>query len=462
MIYYKELVASHERKVFERLQKAFEGTSFSVEAFPKEGHYSDDRGFVVPDIVIYDDGRPVAAIEVKNAGISFSRLDYDSQLKRYGHWLSNNYQQSIFVITDGESFALRDRGSYAHYEKPYQRRGDEVLLTFALFVSYIKGGGGPLDYRLRRDEYYEEYLLDVADEFGIDGLRVRNWLFSHGPRILFKENQYSYCFASDDIEKDFFLSLLGFPEGRELCRYTSLDSLFRLLKDKKQNMCSIVCMNDKGELSYVDSVVPRLPVMPVPDDPNNCFILSLLPADPHEDELTFWRLYGDDASGACLTYEVKPGINTDIYPDFFLARVSYQREDGRHPELEFIKTLTSRATKEGKTFTMRNWHIWKHFFKTRHFAIEDEVRLLYMNSGGKKPELDWIKNATNRIVSKMVLFTLTPRSNALFKFPLSLSKVLIGPKITESEVVNQYRYMGTTNLKKINSIGASHLTDIYR
>lgn len=62
----------------------------------------------------------------------------------------------------------------------------------------------------------------------------------------------------------------------------------------------------------------------------------------------------------------------------------------------------------------------------------------------------------------MVLFKLNPRSNTPIKFPLYLSRVLIGPKITESDVVEQYRYMGKTNLKKIQSIEASSLADIYR
>ena len=40
-----------------------------------------------------------------------------------------------------------------------------------------------------------------------------------------------------------------------VCRYTTLKSLFLAMNSGNNVMCSITCMNDKGETSYADKYV---------------------------------------------------------------------------------------------------------------------------------------------------------------------------------------------------------------
>ena len=95
----------------------------------------------------------------------------------------------------------------------------------------------------------------------------------------------------DDCIHAFFQNLLGRTVDGKLCRYTSRENLFMIL-DTQQNMCCVVFMNDKGESNYFDDKI-SIQYESVPDDSNNCFIMSLLRIEHEdEDELTYWRLYG--------------------------------------------------------------------------------------------------------------------------------------------------------------------------
>jgi len=447
-----------EREVYEKLRAALQQFDFNVGRFHQEDyHHRGEQGSFFPDLAIYSKNELVALVEIKGKQFLESHPNYSALLQSYKDRLSAELKNKLFVVSDGVSFILEDNRS----------RG--ALMNIEMFVAYLTKHLSLAYKRVRDCGEVFSFIEKQIRESGLNQVDWMDWFYSLDEFSCFEENSFSYRFADEEFENQFFLNLLGRVDSLELCRYSTLDSLFRLLKNAKQNMCSIVCMNDKGELNYVNTrVAPSY--SSIPEDPNNCFILSLLPVrpnnvlpdKPHEDELTFWRLYGDDASGVCLTYSVNPGINTDKYPAFKLARVSYEREDGSHPELSFVNALMSSNTINGKALSFRNWHIWKHFFKNRHFAIEDEVRLLYMPQKGSKPEIEWIKNDSNKIVSKMCLFTLKPRKNTRIKFPLTLVSALIGPKITEPEVVEQYEYMRGANLKKMRSIGPSKLTDIYR
>lgn len=95
-------------------------------------------------------------------------------------------------------------------------------------------------------------------------------------------------------------------------------------------------------------------------DNNNSYILSCC-ASNKIDDLTMWRLYGQNAMGTCLVYDVKEEfIDND---SFFFASVSYGQSEKKHEELDFIWKIL-RWKKNGWKFKFNRWHIWKHFFKS--------------------------------------------------------------------------------------------------
>ena len=124
---------------------------------------------------------------------------------------------------------------------------------------------------------------------------------------------------------------------------------------------------------------------------SNCFILSLMPHDK-SDDLTMWRLYGDDAKGVCLNYEIKEKQRgRRLNGDFYISCISYGESEKVHRELDFLLKVMQININHWQ-FKLNRWHIWKHFFKSFRFKDEKEVRLLYLSDGKKKEDKQWIEN----------------------------------------------------------------------
>lgn len=240
-----------------------------------------------------------------------------------------------------------------------------------------------------------------------------------------------------DFEQDLFTSLVGKCTETKLCRYTTLDSLFRILSNKKMSMCGIACMNDRSECYYVDHYLKESYHQRVSDFSldevrmlNNFFILSCSDMTM-EDNLLMWRMYAKEATGVCLDYTVDI---SRIKKPFYLAKVSYAQKDGFHPELEFIRDCMNISI-QGRRFRFKNLSLWKHFFKQYEYKDECEVRLLYAQTDYSKYK--WIKTS-DHIMCPVVEFNLKDPDS----FPLTLSKVILGPKSPENDTnVSQIRLL---------------------
>jgi hypothetical protein len=156
------------------------------------------------------------------------------------------------------------------------------------------------------------------------------------------------------------------------------------------------------------------------------------------DDLTMWRLYGDDAKGVCLNYEIKEKQRgRKLKGDFYISCISYGESDKVHRELDFICKVGLMNINHWQ-FQFNRWHIWKHFFKSFRFKDEKEVRLLYLSDGKKKEEKRWIENSESGIVSKMLLFPMIPTNS----FPLNLTNVIVGPKAPEPrKIAEQFSFI---------------------
>lgn len=261
------------------------------------------------------------------------------------------------------------------------------------------------------------------------------------------EDHDTYFMLTPKYERLFFCSLLGSTSGapKRVCRYTSLSSLFRMLSEAKQSMCSTICMNDKTEndysIKYISDAVPLSNVIqrmearsPKTDAQSMSFILSGSRMGK-KDDLNMWRLYGDDSKGVCLWYEIE-----DMPDNFFLSRVSYAKNE-THAELAYLASKMGRAVC-GRNFEVRNLNSWLHFFKPAEYAIEEEIRLLY-----EMPDVNmleslygkWILNSDNGIIAPVVSFSVDKKN---CQFPLVLSRIILGPNLRERNInIEQLRLM---------------------
>ena len=249
--------------------------------------------------------------------------------------------------------------------------------------------------------------------------------------------------------------MLGEYKKDDLCRFTTMNSIFRTCNEKAQSMCCIICMNDKSETDYATQKL-NLTIQNDSEEINGCYIMSCCDIES-KNNFTMWRLYADDAKGVCIEYKKE-----DLSQNFFLAPICYARnEQQEHPELEFIKKLQEEKI-NGKSLKFNRLFIWKHFFKPFEYRDEKEIRLLFNKKciasepkdfgKDENPSFQrkWIYESEFGIISPIVTFSVEKNNN---QFPLLLNKITLGPKAKEVNVnINQLTYLiEVKGIKHINT-----------
>ena len=313
--------------------------------------------------------------------------------------------------------------------------------SFDNMVVAIKGNQS-CGKRLAPEDIVAEFMEFIPDELNeelnLEQIKALQAIFTE-ENLVYDEAKAS-MWLKTEAEDAFFKILLHCKDNddayKNVCRYTSLNSLFLTMKGRSHVMCSITCMNDKGETSYADKYVGYGSFASTDNsikENNDCFILSCC-NEEMADNLTMWRLYGNDGKGVCLEYEID--LSKIDNKEFFFGPVSYGLSMNNHPALEYVRKIRHWKN-NGWRFDLKRWYIWKHFFKSHLFKEEHEVRLLYIWTEKSLEKPEWIMDASNNIASRICVFPIDEE-----RLPLSLIKAIIGPKCPEQgSNVDQFNYM---------------------
>ncbi len=227
---------------------------------------------------------------------------------------------------------------------------------------------------------------------------------------------------TEEAEQSLFRAILG-RTPTQLCRFSSFRSVFRILKNGKLYLNNIMNMNDKTEGAYYDSYLSG------PDKNTDVsanmieyFIMSCSDTKKASD-FDMWRLYGNDTKGCCILFS----YNKSKSYDFKIFPISYARKDGKHPEVEFINNLVTKALDRGERIVIKRLDEWKLFFKPYEYHNEKEIRILRsygQNTNGFEEE--YFINEQYGIASKSLAFGFND-------FPLKLDKIILGPGLPEKE-----------------------------
>ena len=188
-------------------------------------------------------------------------------------------------------------------------------------------------------------------------------------------------------------------------------------------------MNDTTEVNYVENYITgtnrdfaQAPWQTV-DAYNRRFISS---CSLKEDDLTQWRLYADDSKGVCLVFSINEELLTS---KFILKRISYGGEGNIHPELDLIKNIIAELkSRLNIDFEFKTLSTWKHFFKPSDYAVEDEVRLLFILNQNEVKK-GWVLTGSHGILNPYVEFKLNGDG-----LPVELTEIVLGPKGPEKEI----------------------------
>lgn len=272
-------------------------------------------------------------------------------------------------------------------------------------------------------------LIDEAKDLRYTDAGLKALEMLQNLQVEFDQVTKRCCVKNKNNEHNFFKTILKSYEEEYICRYMTYGSLERILREKKQSVCSIVCMNDETECYYADDYVTNHGDEKVKDallmnyeELNDCQISSCTDI-MMADNLSMWRLYGNDATGVCLKFKVRKDL-LDVKL-FYLYHVSYADEDNKHKELDLIARLRDLKIRE-YSFEFKTWYIWKHFFKPVYYKDEKEVRLLYFKQDGD--QLKWINAGS--IMAPVIEFGIEQGKN---EYPLVLSEIMLGPKFPEAK-----------------------------
>lgn len=265
------------------------------------------------------------------------------------------------------------------------------------------------------EEKFKQVIINFIRLQNNKNKTINNWqgladLIESRKDFIIKEKKLIYFEIS--FEEKLFNLLLNPQKISSVCRYISFDSLFAMLYHKKFRM------NDKSEIDYVENFIygnnrndNRGEIQSI----NNTFILSCCDLEKR-DNLTMWRLYGDDAKGVNLICAIK---DTAV-DDFNVAEVIYDTQI-----LELLKKVVSIFSKYGFKFVFKKLYYYKHFFKSKDYKEEKEIRLLY--KGENKIQKKWQIAQPFNILNPYIEININ-------EFPLQLREIILGPTLKEQMV----------------------------
>jgi hypothetical protein len=378
------------------------------------------------DIVIYKGTHPVAVVEIK------SNLKNKDLLAR-----ATDQVRSALSITNSRYGIVTDNEKYFFYDRNNKEQ-DFIESSFeAIIIKLINSEKITID---KADKELIVKIIIKAAEKHLEGneefqtfIKSKSFL----NRITFDNNSNSYLFSNDDegilaFENQFFIKMFGEFKETQICRYTSLNTIFDMLNYVSFRMSGLVGMNDKSEINYVDTYLNGIE-KPLNKEHyntikaiNNRYITSCSQIS-RKDDLTLWRLYSDDAKGVCLVFQVK---RQNLNNHTLLQRVKYADKNGKHKELDFLKQIKDDVEdKTGFKFEFRKIGYWKHFFKPHDYNIEEEVRLLIIDDNSLDIiKSDWVMTYTHSIINPIMDFRLNSKT-----FPIQLREIILGPKCNEQE-----------------------------
>ncbi|MEI6820838.1 MAG: DUF2971 domain-containing protein [Bacteroidota bacterium] len=375
------------------------------------------------DISINIGSRILAIIELKNSQF-FESFDF-SRIEKFA--FENNIR--FVILSDGERFLVTEKGYTNH----------RALLSFNEFIEAL------IKYKIRDIETLKVQIADliknliIKSEFRFLKEQIYNIFNQIVNAVEYDEIDQMFSFKNptdiENIENRIFRLLLKDNKPlKKIFRYTTVNTLFAMLNYNSFRMNCLVGMNDTTEVNYTENYITGTnrdytqAFWKTIDAYNRRFISS---CSLKEDDLTQWRLYAEDSKGVCLVLNIN---EEHLNSKFILKRISYGKPGGIHPDLDLIKNIIAELkNKLNINFEFKTLSTWKHFFKPSDYAVEDEVRLLYILNEKEAPK-GWVLTTSHGILNPYVEFKLNGDG-----LPFELTEIILGSKSPEKEI-NQKQF----------------------
>lgn len=363
----------------------------------------------IPDYVIDRKSKPFLIIEEKDKITPFTKSVFAKEVSEWDAYGILKYEETFKVYG---RLSCNEVGEFNDLISAIRK-----VLEMAGLEGLSKDGGGNTSNEICG-------LIRISANAHLDGEirdRVINLLDHWGKSsaAVYEVENGSYV-LTDSAESALLDTLLGNCKSDDyLCRYCSLQSLFRMLKNRKYYLNNILNMNDRSEGIYFEEQIQGGHEETL-FNKIEYFIMACSSSEK-KDDFDMWRLYGEDTKGCCLIFRITNQCDSDfrIYP------INYGNEGGSHPEVEFLRDILK--PQNSYKVVLKHLNEWGLFFKPFEYHNEKEVRVLY-HSGQcqESPDEEYFVNERYGIATKCLAFA--PR-----QFPLVLEQIIWGPNCPETE-----------------------------
>lgn len=382
------------------------------------------------DFVLVKGFEILACIEVKT---DLSNRKILALAQKQVRLYQNDIRSYWAIVTDGNRYYIQSITD----DKFEEIESAEAILQIILGINNENEKNASTDKDVSEIELLRRRFLEICKEYSnrISTIEQIEDVLKDVSNANCEVSPTRFSFKHS-FENCFFQALLGTYAKEDVVRYIPFASAYRSLNEQTIGMVSLIGMNDVSECYYADQYIakkkgekPSKNILPAERKIlNNTYILSCNDSSK-EDDLTMWRLYGDNCKGACVKMLIEKDI-IDKNDTFILAPVSYGQDEDTHQELDFAHSILSIEV-AGKNPTFETWCYWKHFFKDYRYSVEKEVRLLYTGNGcGKR---NWILVNDNEIPCTISIFPVKSLPNHSNDFPMTLKEIIIGSKCTDRE-----------------------------
>lgn len=223
-------------------------------------------------------------------------------------------------------------------------------------------------------ELSEKYIQEVLVHLGISSSLLEE--FRHSYMVSVSPGSFTLSFSLGA----FVNAISGIkPKGNRFVHFTSIRNLFSILQENSIRLYSLTGVNDLSEIQHtLKDIAPNYPGFRLDDIVHSMkertFVFSLCQSEiiGSKNELNMWRLYGDDANGCCIEFEIEHGYSTER--DFGLGNCIYQ-------ELSLQRFLLANQEFENQTgrrlSNLSEVLKWPACYMKNHvFEIEQEIRLI--------------------------------------------------------------------------------------
>ena len=380
------------KELYEKIGKRINGQDYGVERI--DDHVLKD-GILRSLVCIYDRTFIQITMNLSNKGqIRYTPATY------------YDVKYNISMIPFGNDILnfLHDNGKYQH---EYVRREDwdeKLDKVFQLSADFAKQQEA---VRRKVKKHFKKEIS--ADDIAYDRMNGCYYLRNE---------------VSDEILKAFI------PERSKeqfVGKYTTMKTLFEILKSGKIRLNSIISMNDKTETSFLTDLAKNY------DEPTETAELTAIRANSthiisfstNTDNLDMWRWYGDDGKGVCMVFE------RDVMKDEDVMSVAYV-DAALQKQIDKVRKFLSDLKKEGVDFRFHLLEDYRHYIKPKEYKPEGECRMI-VKTGHHD---GWFVHSDNGIMTPYIEAKLVNMVNCEKEgmFPYKLSKVILGPKFIEEGI----------------------------